>query len=62
MYDPNYLGKAVIINNVANEFPGSKNDTSALVSLFRMLKCNVDLHEDCDDVVSTCTFKGCVFS
>ncbi len=51
IYNPNYLGRAIIINNVAKEFPGSKKDTAALSNMYRNLKFSVDLYEDCNDVV-----------
>ncbi len=51
IYNPDYLGRAIIINNVAKEFPGSKKDTAALSNMYHNLKFSVDLYEDCNDVV-----------
>ncbi len=49
--NPKKLGHAVIINNVAKEFPGSKKDTEALMKTYQMMNFEVCLYEDCDDKV-----------
>ena len=49
--NPDKLGHAVIINNVATEFPGSKKDTEAMVKTYQMIKFEVSLSEDCNDKV-----------
>ena len=51
--DPRHLGVAVVINNVASQYPGSIKDTNGLVEVYRKIKFEVHLFEDCDDTVST---------
>ena len=51
IYNPDYPGKAFIINNVAKQMPGSRNDTAALKRLYETLRFEVEHYEDCDDVV-----------
>ena len=53
--DPEKLGHAIIINNVATEFTGSRRDTEALMKTYQMMKFEVQLYEDCDDIVCIST-------
>ncbi len=46
------LGHAVIINNVASEFPGSKKDAEKLRAVYTMMNFQVHVYEDIDDSVS----------
>ena len=46
------LGHCVIINNLANECPGSMNDVEALKKVYEMMKFRVTIYQNCDDRVS----------
>ncbi len=50
--NPQRVGLAVIINNIAKEFPGSLQDTEALTRTYRLMKFEVHLYEDLDESVS----------
>ncbi len=50
--DPRHLGVAVVINNVASQYPGSRKDTNGLVEAYKKMKFEVHLFEDCDDMVN----------
>ena len=41
------LGHAVIINNVASEMPGSKEDVKALREAYETVGFQVHVHENC---------------
>ena len=47
IYNPEMLGHAVIINNVADEFPGSKNETAKLAEVYTKMNFQVHVHENC---------------
>ena len=47
------MGHALIINNVATQYAGSKEDANALINAYEKMKFTVHHYEDCDDVVST---------
>ena len=42
------LGIAVIINNVSQKRPGSKQDVKALTEAYETVGFDVIVHEDCD--------------
>ena len=54
------FGDAVIINNVATEFPGSMVDVEALRDVFHQMGLDVQVHKDCLRTVSVSSF--CLFS
>ncbi len=60
--NPHNLGHAVIINNVASEYPGSKKEMDELVKLYRMMNFQVHIHNDCDDSVSHICLKNLFMS
>ena len=41
------LGHAVIINNIASEMPGSKEDVKALTEAYETVGFEVQVHENC---------------
>ena len=47
------LGHAVIINNIASEMPGSKEDVKALKDAYETVGFEVQVHENCSVIVST---------
>ena len=47
------MGHALIINNVATQYAGSKEDANALINAYEKMKFTVHHHEDCDDAVSS---------
>ena len=49
------LGHAVIVNNVATEFPGSMADVEALHNVYHQMGLEVRVHKDCDQNVSDVT-------
>ena len=49
------LGHAVIINNIASEMPGSKEDVKALKDAYKTVGFDVQVHENCAVQVS-CNF------
>ena len=51
MSKPN-LGHAVIINNVAKEFPGTKVDVEELQTTYQIMGFQVHVHNNCDDKVA----------
>ncbi len=51
--NPLNLGHAVIINNVASEYPGSKKDVEKLKEVYNMMNFQVHVYEDIDDSVRT---------
>ncbi len=53
IYNPDYLGRAIIINNVASEFPGSIKDTAELEKMYENMNFQVHSYRDCNDVVGT---------
>ena len=42
------LGRCVIINNVATEYPGSKKDVEAVEKVYGDMKFRVTVKENCD--------------
>ena len=46
------LGHAVIINNIASEMPGSKEDVKALKDAYETVGFEVQVHENCSVIVS----------
>ncbi len=51
MDEPN-LGHAVIVNNVAQEFPGSFRDVEEMTVAFERMGLEVDPNTDCNERVS----------
>ncbi len=49
---PLQLGHAIVINNIATEFPGSRKDAEALVKTYELMNFDVTCYEDCTDTVS----------
>ena len=49
------LGHAVIVNNVATEFPGSMADVEALHNVYHQMGLEVQVYKDCDQNVSDVT-------
>ena len=47
------LGHAVIINNIASEMPGSKEDVKALKDAYETVGFEVQVHENCTAQVFT---------
>ena len=47
------LGHAVIINNIASEMPGSKEDVKALKEAYETVGFEVQVHENCTVQVFT---------
>ena len=45
------LGHAVIVNNVAEEMPGSQVDVEALRSAYQTVGFDVRVHNDCSEQV-----------
>ena len=45
------LGHAVIVNNVAEEMPGSQVDVEALRSAYQKVGFDVRVHNDCSEQV-----------
>ena len=45
------LGHAVIVNNVAEEMPGSQVDVEALKSAYQTVGFDVHVHNNCTDSV-----------
>ena len=45
------LGHAVIVNNVAEEMPGSQADVEALRSAYQKVGFDVRVHNDCSEQV-----------
>ena len=41
------LGHAIIINNIASEMPGSKEDVKALTEAYQTVGYEVQVHENC---------------
>ena len=61
------LGHAVIINNVAKEFPGTKVDVEELQTTYQIMGFQVHVNNNCDDKVASdqlqvlkqfCTFSS----
>ena len=46
------LGHAVIVNNVAEEMPGSQLDVEALRSAYKKVGFEVHVHNNCTDLVN----------
>ena len=42
------LGHAIIVNNVAEEMPGSQVDVEALRSAYQKVGFDVQVHTDCE--------------
>ena len=52
------LGRAIIINNVQREMPGSEKDVKALQAVYKMIGFDVEVHNNCSSqVCSTKHFK-----
>ena len=51
--DKEKLGHAIIVNNIATEFPGSKKDVEALKEAYEEVGYEVQVKEDC-------TGKACI--
>ena len=46
------MGHAVIVNNVASEFPGTTMDSALLQETFRMIGFKVTMESNCSGMVS----------
>ena len=51
------LGHAVIVNNVAEEMPGSQADVEALRSAYQKVGFEVQVHINCTDLVNYLHFS-----
>ena len=45
------MGHALVINNVAEEMPGSQFDVEALISAYQKVGFEVHVHSNCTDSV-----------
>ena len=52
------MGHAVIINNVASEFPGTRVDAAALKETFKTMAFTVRVETDCN--LQVCTLRQCL--
>ncbi len=55
------MGHAIVINNVATQYPGSRKDTDALVEAYKTMNFEVHLYENCDDSVRPSKIKNVCF-